>query len=294
MDHWAESNTISIQMTSSVRITVVVENTAQGAGILAEHGLAYWIEWDGHRVLFDTGQGNVLANNAYRLGMRLQEADAVVLSHGHYDHSGGLPEALKTNGVASVYVHPAAFAHKYTRKTDGSARNIGLPDATETILRSLHSRLVFTERPTPVGDRLTVTGSVPRLTDFEDTSGPFFLDHACTTPDPLKDDQAVFFDTLNGTVVLLGCAHSGIINTLRYIVELTGNKPIRAVIGGMHLVSASPERITRTIEEIRRMDVRSLVPCHCTGTAATAALWNAFPTICVACHAGSTFEFELV
>ena len=96
-------------MTANIRITVVVENTAQGAGLLAEHGLAYWIEWDGQRVLFDTGQGSVLANNAYRLGMRLQDADAVVLSHGHYDHTGGLPEALKTNRLASVYVHPAAF-----------------------------------------------------------------------------------------------------------------------------------------------------------------------------------------
>ena len=127
-----------------------------------------------------------------------------------------------------------------------------MPDATETVLRSLHSRLVFTERPTPAADGLTVTGPVPRLTEFEDTGGPFFLDHACTKPDPLEDDQAVFFDTLKGTVVLLGCGHSGIINTLRYIVELSGNKPIRAVIGGMHLVSASPERITQTIKEIRR------------------------------------------
>jgi 7,8-dihydropterin-6-yl-methyl-4-(beta-D-ribofuranosyl)aminobenzene 5'-phosphate synthase len=281
-------------MTSNVRITVVVENTAQGAGILAEHGLAYWIDWDGHRVLFDSGQGNVLVSNAHKLRIPLREADAIVLSHGHYDHTGGLPEALKMNRLATVFVHPAALAHKYTRKTDGLVRKIGLPDATETVLRSLHRRLVYTERPTSVADRLMVTGPVPRLTDFEDTGGPFFLDHACTMPDPLEDDQAVFFDTPKGTIVLLGCAHSGIVNTLRYIVQLSGNKPIRAVIGGMHLVSASPERITRTIEEIRRLDVRSLVPCHCTGTAATVALWNAFPTICVACHAGTIFDFESV
>jgi 7,8-dihydropterin-6-yl-methyl-4-(beta-D-ribofuranosyl)aminobenzene 5'-phosphate synthase len=280
-------------MNRKIRITVLVENTAQGAGILAEHGLAYWIEWDGRKTLFDTGQGNVLASNAYRMGIPLREADAIVLSHGHYDHTGGLPEALKTNRLATVCAHPAAFAPKYARNTDGSASEIGLPHAAERAIRSLRNRLVYTSQPTPVAVRLTVTGPVPRLTDFEDVGGPFFLDQACTKPDPLEDDQSVFLDTLEGTVVLLGCAHSGIINTLRYIRRLTGDRPLRAVIGGMHLGDASPERIARTIEELRRIGVQQLAPGHCTGMPATVALWTAFPTVCVTCHVGKTFEFKV-
>jgi len=278
---------------AKTRITMLVENAVREGGLLAEHGLAYWIEWDGQKVLFDTGQGNVLANNAYRLGIPLHEADTLVLSHGHYDHTGGLAEALKTNWLATVYAHPAAFAPKYARKSDGSAREIGLPPTAETAIRSLHNRPVPTDHPTRVADRLMVTGPVPRLTDFEDTGGPFFLDRACTTPDPLADDQSVFFDTAEGTVVLLGCAHSGIINTLRYILQLTGDRPIRAVIGGMHLGDASPERIGKTIAELRRIGVQQLSPGHCTGMPATVALWTAFPTICATCHAGSTFEFQL-
>jgi 7,8-dihydropterin-6-yl-methyl-4-(beta-D-ribofuranosyl)aminobenzene 5'-phosphate synthase len=280
-------------MSRTIRITMLVENTAQGVGILAEHGLGYWIECDGQKVLFDTGQGNVLGNNAYRLGIPLHRANAVALSHGHYDHSGGLPEALKLNRLATVYAHPAVFAAKYARKPDGTARAIGLPDATEAVLRSLHGRLVPNERPTVIAERLTVTGPVPRTTDFEDTGGPFFLDEACTKPDPLEDDQALFFDTPQGTVVLLGCAHSGVINTLCYVHQLTADRPIRAVLGGMHLVAASPERIARTIEELRRLGVQQLGPAHCTGMPATVALWTAFPSLCIACHAGSTFEFEV-
>ena len=137
-----------------------------------------------------------------------------------------------------------------------------------------------------------MTGPVPRLTDFEDTGGPFFLDEACTRPDPLEDDQSVFLDTTEGTVVLLGCAHSGIINTLRYIRQLTDNHPIQAVIGGMHLVGASSHRIERTIEELKRIGVERLAPAHCTGMPATVALWNAFPGRCQACPVGTRFEFD--
>ena len=111
-------------------------------------------------------------------------------------------------------------------------------------------------------------------------------------PDPLQDDQSVFFDTAAGVVVLLGCAHSGVINTLLYIRQLTDNRPICAVIGGMHLISASTERIKRTIEELQYIGVERLAPAHCTGMPATVALWNAFPGQCQTCHVGTRFEFD--
>ena len=170
---------------AKTRITVLVENTAGGPGLLAEHGLAYWIEHDGRHVLLDSGQGGVLASNAYKLGIALREIDALVLSHGHYDHTGGVAEALKTNRPVTVYAHPAAFARKYIRNSDGTAREIGMPYPSDKAIRDSRNRLIATDQPTTVFDGLTVTGPVPRLTDFEDTGGPFFLDEACTQAGPV-------------------------------------------------------------------------------------------------------------
>lgn len=278
---------------SKVRVTVLVENTAQGTGVLAEHGLAYWVEWNGQRVLFDTGQGAVLASNAERLGIQLCDADAIVLSHGHYDHAGGLGEVLSNLRSTPVYLHPAALGLKYSRNAKGKAREIGVPFPSHRALRRRGHSIVKTEAPTTIFTGLTATGCVPRTTDFENAGNHFYVDSACSQPDGLCDDQSLFFETRDGIVVLLGCAHSGVINTLRYIGELSGGRPIHAVIGGMHMVDASSERIARTVDELRRLRVEVLAPAHCTGMSATAALWTTFPNNCVACHAGKSFEFDL-
>lgn len=280
-------------MTEKVRITVLVENTAEKPELLAEHGLAYWIESGSQRLLYDTGQGGVLVNNAYRLGISLSQVDVVVLSHGHYDHTSGLTDALRGNRTASIYLHPDAMNLKFARNNDGTSREIGIPQACKEELQRCRERLVMTEKPTLVANSFTVTGPVPRETEFENTGGPFFLDEQCQTPDPFMDDQAVFFESSLGTVVLLGCAHSGVINTLRYVRRLTGGRPIHAVLGGMHLVGASPQRLERTIDELQKMNIDRLGPAHCTGRDATAALWKSFPDRCVSCHVGTQIEFDL-
>lgn len=151
-------------MPAKIRIRVVVENTVQQPRLLAEHGLAYWIEWPDGRALFDTGQGTVLVANAFKLDVPLNRTDAVILSHSHYDHTGGLSDVLPLNRAA-VFTHPAALLPKFARHRDGRSREIGIPSACEQALRERCRRLVETVGPTAVLDSLMVTGPVPRRID---------------------------------------------------------------------------------------------------------------------------------
>ncbi|MCE5278465.1 MAG: MBL fold metallo-hydrolase [Planctomycetaceae bacterium] len=269
---------------ADVQITVLADNAACRDGLVAEHGLAMWIELGGRAALFDTGQGPALAANAPQLGVRLDRAEAVVLSHGHYDHTGGLVEALR-NSVAEVYVHPAAIGPKWSARPGRAPRDVAAPAAAREALAGSGVRWIT--GPVTVWDSMRLTGPIPRLTDFEDTGGAFFSDQACTQRDALPDDQAAYIETPAGTVVVLGCAHAGVINTLWYVQALTNHRPIHTLIGGMHLHSASPGRMDATITELRALGVRRLLPCHCTGAAAVDRLQRELGSGVMPCSAGS-------
>jgi len=279
-------------MKGAVKVTILVDNTVTAAaGVRGEHGLAFWIEIGANRVLFDTGQGLVLADNAHVLGVDLGAVDTVVLSHGHYDHTGGLAEVLRAaTGAVTVHAHPEALAPKYKRDATG-VRCIGIPPGIRQTLMAGHTRLVLSRASVEVAPGIRTTGEIPRQHPEEAIAEPFCRDAEGRLPDPLLDDQAIFMETARGTVVLLGCAHSGVINTLDHVRQLTAGKPVRAVIGGMHLGAATPKRIEWTLRELRRFGTELLVPLHCTGQKAAAALWTAFPDVCRGGGAGSVFEF---
>ncbi len=276
---------------SSICVTVLVENTARSVGLLSEHGLSYWIETKDHRILFDTGQGMSLIHNAHQLGIDLSQTDSIVLSHGHYDHSGGLERTLEIAPNATVFAHPAAFQAKFG-KSNSHSRYIGIPKNLISNQLQQNSRIQETQRATPIHDGIWVTGAVPRRNDFEDVGGDFYLDEFCQQPDTLLDDQSLFFETNEGIVILFGCAHAGAVNIIEYVSELTGKKKIHAVIGGMHLLNASPERMERTMEAFKKFDVNIIGPVHCTGMKAFVEFAKQFPNQWIAPCTGSRFVFS--
>jgi 7,8-dihydropterin-6-yl-methyl-4-(beta-D-ribofuranosyl)aminobenzene 5'-phosphate synthase len=273
------------------RLIVLADNTVSTRGLLAEHGLAYWIEVGARRILFDTGQGLVLRANATALGIDLQAVETVVLSHGHYDHTGGLAAVLgQAPCHVTVHAHPDALLPKFKREQAG-ARAIGIPPPSLTALSGPHCRTLLSREPVEVAPGVYATGEIPRRHPDEPALESFCLDPEGRRADPLLDDQALFIATDQGTVVLLGCAHAGVINTLDRVVALTDDRPLLAVIGGLHLRSATSDRLAWTVDALRRFHIAKLYPAHCTGAAAAAALWVAFPGQCLAAGVGATLSF---
>ena len=276
-------------MCPNICITTLVENTASGPGLLAEHGLSLWIEYGNSRILFDTGQSDLLVQNAEALDIDLTQADAIVLSHGHYDHTGGLYTVLEIASKARLYLHPAAIEPKFSRSSPG-AHSIGMPDSARKTIGD--REVIWTESATQVFDGIGLTGQVPRVNNFEDAGGLFFLDEDCREPDPLLDDQALFIESSKGLIVILGCAHAGVVNTLQRISDINRGRHFYAVMGGMHLVNADTERIERTINTFREYGLQQIGPAHCTGDNAIERIIKAFPGLCFDCSVGKKIHFQ--
>jgi 7,8-dihydropterin-6-yl-methyl-4-(beta-D-ribofuranosyl)aminobenzene 5'-phosphate synthase len=271
-----------------IQITTLSENTAN-YGCLGEWGLSILVEADGVRVLMDTGLSFTAAHNARLMEVDLTSIDRIVLSHGHADHTGGLRDVLSLTGGVEIVAHPDVWADKHTKRRGGIARSIRIPFLREE-LEGLGARFNLVKEPVHITENILTTGEIPMTTDYEEIDSHLFVQEGGELkPDPLADDLALIIDTEFGLVVILGCAHRGIINTLRHARNLTGKELVYAVIGGTHLLGASEERMAKTAAELRGMGIQRLGVSHCTGFYSSARLAREFGDIFFLNNAGTRF-----
>ncbi len=264
-------------MPNKLRITVLCENTVGPvSGTLGEHGFAALLEGEGLSILFDTGMGETLLRNALRMNRDLHRVEQVVLSHGHCDHTGGLLPLLRNCGGKEVYAHPAVFSRRYRFKDNGESIPIGIP-YDEAFLRGMKARFNLDHRFREIAPDVFLTGEVPRKTSFEKGDRGMFLDPEGREVDPLADDQSLVIKTSKGLVLLLGCCHAGLVNTIEYVREKTGEERVYAVIGGTHLSFSSHEQTEATVKSLHDFGIGKISASHCTGFAASFRLQREFP-----------------
>jgi 7,8-dihydropterin-6-yl-methyl-4-(beta-D-ribofuranosyl)aminobenzene 5'-phosphate synthase len=274
------------------KVTTLCENNI-GHGsknLIGEHGLSFYIEADNHRILFDTGQNLAIANNAEVLGIDLSRIDTVVLSHGHYDHSSGLKSLLDCNTNFTLCAHPDVFGPKL-RGAGDKHKYIGIPvDRNALEQKGINIRL--DKDSARIAPGITSTGAIPFKNDFEAVEADFYLKKGDDYPaDTLADDRALILDTEKGLVVLLGCSHRGVVNTLTHVTQITGHTKIHAILGGLHLGKASDEKLSNIVDHLHAFGLEKIGVGHCTGPKAFVALTNEFKEKVFLNTVGNVMEF---
>jgi len=252
----------------SIRLTILCENSVDQVspyGLLGEHGFSCHLQTPAGNFLFDTGGGMTIMNNAELLGIDFTKLQGIMFSHGHFDHTGGLRQVLEKTGKIPIYAHPDLFS-KHFSKNSGEMRNIGIP-WPQVELEELGADFKFSATPQKVAPDLLLSGEVPRISKVE-TGDPNLLSLAedgTQVTDPLHDDLSLFIHTDRGLVILLGCAHAGLLNIIDHAIKLTGERKIHMVLGGTHLKFCSEEQMTATLDRLEELDVDLIGASHCTG-----------------------------
>jgi 7,8-dihydropterin-6-yl-methyl-4-(beta-D-ribofuranosyl)aminobenzene 5'-phosphate synthase len=287
----------------NLSITTLIDNSVSMSDLdqedlIGEWGLSVLLRTESRSILFDTGRSGIVVSNARVLGVDLQAIDTIVLSHGHLDHTGGLRKVLQQIGESvDVVAHPDCWEDKYIEINDKPKRFINIPFRKQELER-LGANFVFTNEPFKVATEIVTTGEIPLTNDFESIQPPVnmrrYIKRGDRREDDLiLDDSALVIDTAQGLIVVLGCAHRGIINTLHHAQRINGKEKILAVLGGAHLHDASEDRLRFVIESLKKLDLQIVALNHCTGMSVACRLNQEFGDKFHFNPTGTKFNFEL-
>jgi 7,8-dihydropterin-6-yl-methyl-4-(beta-D-ribofuranosyl)aminobenzene 5'-phosphate synthase len=276
---------------TKIKITVLVEDRSDQAGLRAEHGIALLLEFGGDRWLFDTGQSGLVVDNAHNLGIELKEIKGIILSHGHYDHTGGLKSVLEETGDVPVYAHPGIFRERFRLEKSGKLTPIGIPFPRH-LLEESGARFNLAVSGREISPGIYISGEIPRLTSFEQGDPLLVVKEGDrSNPDPFLDDQFILVDDDDGVIMITGCCHSGLINSLKKVRELHPRKRIKAIVGGLHLRAADQIKLSEIIHSLEPFAPEAIIAGHCTGERAEAALSHVFGRCFRKMETGNVFEF---
>ncbi len=286
--------------TKNLRLTTLSENTAKSLWLIGEWGWSMFIEADGFRVLFDSGLRISATYNAAVMGIDLSTIDRIALSHGHVDHTGGLRDVLdrartqighsndpkREPHTIEIIAHPDVWGPKFTKHSGQATYGFrGMPFRKVELEEGQGARFLESREPVWLTEDIVWSGEVPMRNDFEMIASICFVKqdegasaggNARFVPDPVNDDAALYLRTERGLVIVLGCAHRGIINTIHHAQQLTGLERVYMVVGGTHLINTSEHQMESTIRELKRLNVQKLGVSHCTGPVSAARLAAAF------------------
>ncbi len=284
-----------------MKVTCVVDNAVQRSSpFWGEHGLAFLIETDAGRVLFDTGQsGAVLLHNLELLGVAPATIDALAISHAHYDHTGGLPDLLEhlRSGVP-LYANSDLFRERFSQR-EGKPQNIGLSLTRDELTARLTLKL--SAAPQEILPGVWTTGEIVERPEPEGSSAYHLVrDGDAFVSDSYQDDRGLVLKIDGRQVLLCGCCHAGLLNTLAH-VQRAFELPVTAIAGGLHLTSATADHLQRVGEVLVEADkqhpmesVQRIYPNHCTGEAAFIALTLTLgPSVVYPCPVGTVVEFPV-
>lgn len=273
-----------------------------GKSIHAEHGLSYFIETISNgkttRCMFDYGLDPAgVMNNAALLALDLGNANAFSLSHGHFDHWMAAVSILKQNqskiaGGTPFYVGEEAFAHRYSLRP-GTDQAADLGQLKKEDIEALGLKVVEVKQPTQIIPGAYFTGDIERVTPYEKPPPSLLIKRGeKPEPDDFRGEQALFFKVKDkGLVVLSGCAHAGIVNTVKHSEKIAGTDRLHAVMGGFHLINAKPEIIEKTVADMKALKPDYIVPTHCTGFEAISIFAKEMPAQFTLNTAGTQYTF---
>lgn len=277
-----------------MKITVVVDNSvpiSSPSPFVGEHGYSLLVEVNSKKILLDAGQSDAVVRNLSLLGIHPDQLDAIVFSHGHYDHTGGLYHLLNSRSKSiPVYAHESIFQSRYSTR-GGRMHFIGIPYVKDE-LTTMGADWHLTSEPMELVPNLLFSGQIPRLTDYETGDAKLVVcsEQGCDCQDEIIDDSSLYYSSSKGLVVIAGCSHSGLVNTVEYGLKLTGHKQLAGWIGGTHLGPASTGQQERTLDKIEQYDPSFIAASHCTGFVMMAELYKRFGDRFITGFVGQTIQ----